>query len=448
MRSFKWIRFVALLLLAAIAVAPAYANGSLAGSAPSRQDATPAATAEAMGGGAMAMFAKGTAIKVGWAGDQSAQLIKPSTGILDGAQLAVNKINAAGGIKGFQVQLVPLDDQCTGDQGGTVAQKFASDPEIVAVVGHVCSGASVIASDTYVKARIPMVSASNTAVIVTARGLDVVNSVAFSDKNQGLADVLYMINELKAKKLAVLDDAQTYGQGLANAVKEDFQALGGEVTDAESIDKDAKDYRPVLTKMLANPPDVLFFGGYEGPAALLTSQMKEVGLTNTIFFSDDGAYTTDYIKLAGTASESAYASSAQQAGGDEAALKAFQAEFEKTFNVQYHDYDPYQPAGYDSAMLILNALNQVATVDASGNLTIDRDALVKAVRATKDYKGLTGTITCDSTGACGSGSISVNQVKDAAWVNGLKIYTAADLAAAMPGAAATAAPTMAATAGQ
>lgn len=384
-------------------------------------------------------FAKGKTIKIGWAGDQSLQLIKPSVGILDGVKIAISRRNAKGGIKGFNVDVVALDDQCTGDQATTVAQKLASDPEVVGVVGHVCSGATIPASDVYEKARIVMVSPSSTAFAVTNRGLTVVNRVAFIDDNQGLADALYIYNELKLKKLAVLDDNQSYGKGLADAVKREFTRMGGEVVLAESIDKDAKDYRPVLTKMLSNPPEALFFGGYHGPAALLTQQMREVGLANTVFFSDDGVYTQDYLQLAGKDAEGSYVSFVSTKG-DETALKEFAAEFEKTFNVKYDDYAPYQGHGYDAANVIMDALDKVATVNANGELVIDREALIKAVRATKDFKGLTGTLTCDAKGDCGAGEIGIYKAEGGKW-NPKKTYTAVDLGAASAPAAATAAAT-------
>jgi branched-chain amino acid transport system substrate-binding protein len=193
----------------------------------------------------------------------------------------------------------------------------------------------------------------------------------------------------------------------------------------ESINKDVKDYRPVLTRMLSNPPEALFFGGYYGPAALLTAQMKEVGLTNAVFLSDDGTYTADYLQLAGKVAEGAYASFVTLKV-DQAAMDSFKAEFEKVFNVQYGEYDPYQGHGFDAANLILNAIDQVATVDASGNLVIDREALIKAVRNTKGYKGLTGRLTCDRKGECGAGEISIFKVQGGQWAL-VKTYTAADL---------------------
>src|SRR5438067_8509374 len=154
MRSSKHLRLVTLLLAVALLI-PAY-------------------TGSVNAQGAVATIAKGKTIKIGWAGDLTKQLVVPSKGVLFGAQVAVNAQNAKGGIKGFNVEIVQGDDQCVGEQATTVAQKFVSDPEIVGVVGHICSGATIPASDVYEKARVVMVSASATAFAVTNRGLTVV----------------------------------------------------------------------------------------------------------------------------------------------------------------------------------------------------------------------------------------------------------------------------------
>jgi branched-chain amino acid transport system substrate-binding protein len=393
---------------------------------------------------AMVTIPKGQKIKLGWAGDLSLQLIKPSQGVQFGAQIAVNRKNKAGGIKGFEVELNAQDDQCKGDAATTVAQKFASDPMIVGIVGHVCSGATIPASEIYEKSKIVVVSASATANKVTDRGLMVMNRVVFNDDNQAIADAMFISKELKAKKIAVLDDNQDYGKGLADAVVREFKKMGGTVTLNESIDKDAKDYKPVLTKLLADPPEVLFFGGYYGPAALLVQQMREIGLSKTIFFSDDGVYGGVYPGLAGKAGEGTYASSLAAEVTDKDALKAFQEEWDKTFTgAKFAEYDPYQPNGYDAAGVLMAGIEAVAKVDDKGNLTIDRDALIKAVRGTKGFKGLSGTLTCDPKGECGAGEVLVSVLKGDKW-EPVKKYTGLDLAG-VPAPAATMAATMAAT---
>jgi len=99
----------------------------------------------------------------------------------------------------------------------------------------------------------------------------------------------------------------------------------------------------------------------------------------------------------------------------------------KTFNVPYNDYGPYQTHGFDAANVIINAIANISTVDASGNLKVNREALIKAIRATSNYKGLTGIITCNSIGECGDGTINIYQITNGEWVT-RQTYTGADMA--------------------
>lgn len=358
----------------------------------------------------------GGTIKVGWAGDRSGPLILPGEGTMYGAQAAVNMLNAEGGIQGFQVELLTQDDACDPAQGTTVAQQYASNPEIVGVVGHMCSGATNGAAAVYEEFNILNVSYSATAASLVEQDRKAFNRVALNDNAQGTAVALFMYNDLGFTTAAVLDDGGAYGQGLADKVAEEFAALGGEVTYRGNITTGADDFRAVLTNLLANPPDALFFGGYEIDGALLTSQKDEVGLSDTVFVGDDGTQTTKYIELAGASGEGQYSSSVQQQL-DDPRYEDFIAQWvEASGGLDYAQYAPYQAAGHDAALLILNAITQVAEVNADGALVIDRAKLLEAARTTKDLDGLTGNLTCDANGDCGAGAIAIWQVQNGEWV--------------------------------
>lgn len=362
----------------------------------------------------------GKTIKIGWAGDLSKQLVKPSQGILYGLQLAVAQRNKAGGVKGVQVEIIPLDDQCDGPKAAEVAKQFVNDPDIYAIVGHVCSGASIPASDIYQNAKIVMVSPSSTAFAVTARGLSVVNRVVFADDQQVLVLATYLYKEVGLRKLALFDDGQSYGRGLSVAMEREFKRLGGDIVNSTTLDKDRLDYRDALKRLLDVNPDGLFFGGYPGPAAVLAQQMKATGLKNTKLIGADGIYTSEFLQKSGVDADGAIASAVVQRI-DEARVTAFKTEFESTFGVKYDDVSPYQPNAYDAAMVVLNALDKVTSVAADGKVTINRDNLIQAVRATKDFNGLTGILTCNAKGECGAGDVSINVVKTGKWEQ-LKIY--------------------------
>ncbi|MBZ0308454.1 MAG: branched-chain amino acid ABC transporter substrate-binding protein, partial [Anaerolineae bacterium] len=360
-------------------------------------------------------FAPGDTVKIGLATDLSNVIPAPGQDIANAAQLAVDEFNEAGGLQGFTVELVVEDDRCVGEDATSVANLFVSDPQIMAVVGHVCSGASIPASEVYQEARIPMVSPSSTAGAFTARGLDVVNRVAFNDNIQGVVAARFIFNELGAERIAVLHDNSSYGEGLASTVSETFEELGGEVITFEVVDPEEQDFRPVLTVLAGEEPDLIYLGGYEAQAALIVQQMAEVGLEDTIFFSDDGVYTATYLELAGEGSEGTYVTFGAQVG-DPDAMEAFAERYEEKFGVAPSDLGPFHGQAYDSASVLLNALNTVATLDDAGNLVIDREALIAAVRSTADYEGLSGLITCDENGDCGSATIAVFTAEGGEWV--------------------------------
>lgn len=394
MHHAKYLRFALLVVLLVAAISPVYAQS----------DET------------QAVFAPGEAIKIAVVTDLTGPIAEMGLDIKQGAEIALMEVNEAGGIQGFPVEFVVEDDRCSGDEGTLVANRVVSDLQIVAVMGHACSGATIAASDVYADARIPMVSASATAALVTERGVDVVNRVAFRDDAQGTVDAHYLYKILGVRKLAVLHDNDSYGLGLAEVVRDVFTELGGEVVGFEGINREDQDYRPALTPLAAGAPEALFFGGYKEQAILLVTQMQDVGLGDVIFFSDDGVLGDAFINGTGAAGEGTYASFVEEVEGIAEANEAFDEKYEELFGVEPEAQGPYHAHAYDAAMIILNALAEVAVLDDGGNLVVDREALIEAIRNTADYSGLTGVLTCDEKGDCGAGSIGINMVEDGEWV--------------------------------
>ena len=355
----------------------------------------------------------GEKIKIAVATDLTNAIPEFGLDIAQGAQTALSFLNEKGGIKGFEVEMFVEDDRCTGDDATTVANRVASDPQVVAVVGHICSGATVAASNVYEEARIVMVSPSATAEEVTSRGLTVINRVAPLDAVQGVYDANFIYKILGARKIAVLHDNDTYGLGLARAVADEFTRLGGEVVAFEGINPDDQDYRSILTPLVALEPEVIFFGGYEQQAVLLAPQKNDVGLQNTIFFGPDGIFGQAFIDGAGAAAEGTYASFPPQL-----VYEDWDARYEELFGINpTKDFlGPFHYHAADAAGLIFAALEKTAEVDADGNLVIDREALIKAVRETKDYEGLTGTLTCNEKGDCGATVFAIYMVEDGEFV--------------------------------
>jgi len=333
---------------------------------------------------------KGDSIQIGFAAGVSGNVANLGIDERNGAELAVKDFPK---VKGFAVKMVAEDSLCSGAGGTAVANKFAANPQIVGVVGHMCSSSSIPASDIYEKAHIVMISPSSTAVAFTARGLKVVNRVCWNDAIQGAEAAKYIKEKLGISKVAILHDGSAYGQGLVNVFKKDFEKLGGTITDYEGITVGDKDFRAVLTKIAANKPQLLYFGGFQAEGALLVQQKDEVGLKDTIFFSDDGVKSDQYLEAAAGAAEGSYATFADFPTGSDK-LAAFKEQYKKAYNVKAGELGPFNAHAYDAMAMMIAAINKVAVVDDAGNLEIGRKALAEAVRATKNYTGVTGNITC------------------------------------------------------
>lgn len=394
--------FAALIALLTACVAPAPAGAPAApGVQPAPAEAQPQPT------GAQVVIAPGQTIRIGGSFALTGPIPDPGKDIRQAAEIAIDDLNAAGGVEGFLFELVAEDGACSGDQGTVVGNKFAADPTIVAVTGGTCSGETFGLKPILQRARIPFVSPSATNPAITDPECDVCNRVALSDALQGEVDADFVYNQLGLRKVAVMHDNSDYGKGLAEIFQNAFIKLGGEVTNFEGVQVGDTDFRAVLAKIGANQPELIFFGGYSTEAALIAQQMKETaGLENTKFMSDDGAYTQQYLQAAGAAAEGTYMSFvAGDAQADK--LAEFTEKYVAKFGVEPSQLGPFHGQSYDSVILIGEAIKRVAKLDDSGNLVIDREELIKAIRATEGLEGITGTLTCNEIGECGAGGVQI-----------------------------------------
>jgi len=326
-----------------------------------------------------------------------------------GAELAVAD---RGEVLGHKVELVVEDALCSGEGGTAVANKFVADPQIVGVVGHMCSSSCIPASDIYEANHYTMLSPSCTAVAFTARGLKAANRVCWNDAIQGPAAAKFVRETLGYERVATIHDGSPYGEGLVEEFAKAFEAMGGKVVAKEAISVGDTDMRPVLTKIKAEDPQLIYFGGFPAEGAFLASQRADVGL-EADFMGADGIKAKDYIEAAGDAAEGTYASAANPAEAGPG-MEDFLKKYQETYGEE--PPAPFHAQAYDAVMVFLNAVEQVGKVDAEGNLYIGRKALNDAVRATRDYQGLSGLISCDDKGDCGTGTVAISVVKEGKFV--------------------------------
>ena len=303
----------------------------------------------------------------------------------NGTQLAIDELNAQGGALGKKLQLLTEDDQSKQGEAKTIARKLISRDGIVALLGEVASGRSLEAAPVCQESHIPQISPSSTNPKVTQIG-DYIFRVCFTDPLQGKVLARFAQKTLKVTKVAVLTDAaNTYSVGLATYFKEAFTNAGGQIVDEQKYSGGDKDFNAQLTTIKAANPEAICIPGYYQDVGLIALQARQLGLTIPLF-GGDGWESQDLISIGGAAVEGTYFSthfSPEQSGP---AVQEFVKKFQAKYGVMP---DAMAALGYDSAMLLGDAIKRAGTTDGPKV----RDALA----ATKDFPGVAGKITIDSS---------------------------------------------------
>jgi branched-chain amino acid transport system substrate-binding protein len=322
----------------------------------------------------------------------------------NGAQMAIDELNAQGvkiGGKAVKFELMAEDDQADPKMGPLVAQKFV-DAKVNGVVAHFNSGVTIPASSLYSNAGIPQLSVS-TNVKYTQQGYKTAFRLMADDGKQGKALGEYAVKTLKLKRVAVIDDATAYGQGLADEFAKAVKASGGQVLKHEHTNDKAVDFAAVLTSIKAANPEAIFFGGYDQQAGPMAKQMKQLGMNNVKLMGGETMNSAKFIELAGPAAEGAIASTPGAALDSRPGGKAFAAKYKTRFG---QDIGLYAPYFYDGVMAIAAAMKAANSTDPAKYLP----ALAKI-----NYKGVTADIAFDAHGDLTHGLLTIFEVKNGKW---------------------------------
>jgi branched-chain amino acid transport system substrate-binding protein len=357
-----------------------------------------------------AVIEPGDTIKIGYSGPMTGDYSAFGIDISNAGLLAVED---AGEFKGFEYELLIEDSQGSGEGGASVANLFASNPDVVAIAGHTFSGSTAAAIPIYNEARLPMLSPSATRADLTEGDQDVFHRIPFTDDIQGEFAAKYLYNELGVTKLAVMHDGDAYGKGVAEKVQEVFTELGGEVVAFEAITPAETDYSAALTDVGAQDPEAIYYGGYYPEAAVLAKDMPVAGMEDVILFSDDGTFGETFIELAGENAEGVYAASGAPPASPE--REEFDNKYEEAYGDPPGAISTFTWHGYDVVDALITAIESVAIKGEDGNLYIPREELIDAVNNLEGYEGLTGTLTCNS-GECNATGPNFYVVKDGEWV--------------------------------
>ncbi len=239
-------------------------------------------------------------IKIAIAGPFTGAVTQYGAMVKEGVDTAIEMINASGGVLGKKLEAVVMDDGCEPKQGPVVANRVVND-NIHYVVGHVCSGATIAATNIYDSEGVLMISPSATAPAVTdGKNYEMIFRTIGRDDQQGPAAARFIINTIKPQAVAVLHDKQSYGQGIAAAVRDELEKAGVKVTMFEGINAGDSDYSAVITKIRSSGADFVYYGGYHPEMGLLLRQGAEQGL-NTKFMGPEGVGNPDINAIAGAA---------------------------------------------------------------------------------------------------------------------------------------------------
>lgn len=300
-----------------------------------------------------------------------------------GAQRAVDDINAAGGINGEKLVLEIGDDACDPKQAVNVANQMASD-DVKFVAGHLCSGASIPASKVYEDEGILMITPASTNPKLTDEGGWNVARVCGRDDAQGKVAGDYIAKAHAGKKVAIIDDKGAYGKGLADEARKAMNAAGLTEVLNESINAGEKDYSALVSKLKDAGVEAIYFGGYHPEAGLILKQMSEQGL-NAKMYSADGMNTAELWAIAGPAASNLFFTFAPDPRKNPAANQIV---------------EQFKAAGYDPEgfTLYTYATLQLYKAAAEATKSTDGEKIAEWLRAGNPVQTVIGEIRLDAKG--------------------------------------------------
>jgi branched-chain amino acid transport system substrate-binding protein len=316
-----------------------------------------------------------------------------------GARLAVEDLNAKKlkiGGQDVKFELLSEDDAADPKQGTAAAQKLV-DAKVNGVIGHLNSGTTIPASKLYHDAGIPQISPSATNPKYTQQGFKTAFRVVAHDGQLGGTLGRYAIKEIKAQRIAIIDDRTAYGQGVADEFDKAVKAAGGKVVGREFTTDKATDFNAILTKLKGAKPDLIFFGGMDAVGGPMLRQMKQLGM-QVKFMGGDGICSPELIKLAGDAIADNQVVCAEAGGvtkDKEGAMTAWRARFKEKTGVDVQLYAPYV---YDAVMAMATAMQKANSVEPGKYLP----ELAKV-----SYDGVTGRIAFDNQGDIKDGALTL-----------------------------------------
>mgnify|MGYP000883438292 FL=1 len=328
-------------------------------------------------------------IKVGLNYELSGNVASYGTDLSDGVEMALEEINANGGVLGKQIEVVKMDNTSDSTEAANISTRLITRENVVTILGPATSGNTKGAIPPAQENKIPLVSASATAddVTVDSNGKvrDYIFKTCFSDSYQGVTMANFAYNDLKLAKAAVLvENTSDYSKGIAANFKDELAKLGGTIVSEEAYQSKETDFKAVLTNIKAANPEVLLVPGYYEEVGLIIRQARELGI-NVPVLGGDGYDSPDILDLAGPdALNDVYYTNHYSPMDTAKDVVAFREAFSEKFN---REPGAFHAMGYDLGYFFADA------VERAGEATPEK--IRDAMEATVDFKGITGTLSID-----------------------------------------------------
>ncbi|TJX15702.1 ABC transporter substrate-binding protein [Tissierella creatinini] len=331
----------------------------------------------------------GDTIKIGVNYELSGAVATYGTNLNDGAQLAFEEINAAGGVLGKQFEVIVADNKSEDTEAANVSTKLATRDKVLALLGPATSGNTKAASPAANQNKIPLITASATAddVTVDANGnvREYIFKTCFNDSMQGVVMAEFALGDLATKNVAILGDTTSdYAVGLGKAFKDTFTTGGGTVVSEEAYAAGDTDFKAVLTNIKAKNPDVIYVPGYYEEVGLIVRQARELGI-NAPILGGDGYESPKLLEIAGKEALSDVYYSNHYSPVDTAENVVT---FNKAFEAKYgKEPDSFNALGYDMVYFLKDAFERAGEADS--------EKLKAALEATEGFEGVTGVLSID-----------------------------------------------------
>jgi len=320
-------------------------------------------------------------IKIGEFGSLTGDNASFGTSQNNGVQMALEEINAAGGVLGKKIELTVEDNETKQGETTTIARKLISQDHVVAIIGEVASSKSLEAAPICQASKIPQIATAATNPRVTQTG-DYIFRVCFTDDFQAVVIARFVLEKLKLNKVAFMTDVkQDYSVGLTNIAKDYLAKNGATIVKEQSYSSGDKDFRAQLTDLKAAAPDVIIITGYYPEASLIAKQARQFGI-KAILVGGDGWDGSSLIPVGGKAIEGAFFSNHFSVEDTSPIVQTFVQKYKQKFNAVP---DAFAALGYDAMKLLADAITRAGSADP--------EKIRAAIQETENFPGVSGKIT-------------------------------------------------------